>query len=220
MINIDLIKKIIEKFKAALEEFNYLLKDNKYDEAIVLIDATVTDLFRLNLNSFNSLTEEYLMEMLKENNRVDADRCIIISILLEKQAIILSLQGEEHKSHFINSKALSMLLEAYLSNSTPELVDFYSQIPEMYNKIEAYELPNKISLKLYKYYEDKFDFCKAEDILFDILDASSYSETLINEALAFYERISEHSDEVLTEAGLPRNEIATAVNQLNNKLAK
>lgn len=220
MINIDLIKKIIEKFKAALAEIEYLTNDKKYDEIIVVIDATLTDLFRLNLNSFNSLTEQYLLEMLKVNDRVDADRCVIISILLAKQAEVLDLQGDENKSHFINSKALSLLLEAYLSNDVPELVEFYSEIPKLHKKIEDFEISNKINLKLYKYYEAKNNFSKAEDIIFDILDSSTYPEDLINEALSFYERISLMSDDVLSEGGLPREELKTAISYLNTKLTK
>lgn len=220
MINIDLTKKMIEKFKAALEEIEYLLNKKTYDEIMIVIDATLLDLFRLKLSSFNSLTEEYLLEMLKSNDRVDADRCIMISILLERQAYTLGLQGDETTSHFVYTKAFSLLLEAYLSNNAPELVAYYSELPKLQEKVEIYELSNRINLKLYKYYETNNNFSKAEDVLFDILDASAYSEDLINETLSFYDRILANADEVLNEGGLPREEIVTAINQLNNKLAK
>ncbi len=171
MITVDSIKKLIEKFKAALVEIEGFNKNSEYDSSLIVINEALLDMFRLNLKSFNSLSDETLLEMIKINGRVDADRCIIISVLLEKESEIVGLQGDSNESHYLATKSLNMLLEAFITNNSPELIDYYSELPIIIDKLGEYEFSERTSLKLIRYYEETINFAKSEDILFELLDS-------------------------------------------------
>ena len=214
MIVSDLTTKMIEKFMAALIQIEDFKNDKEYDKALRIIDATLSDIFRLNLKSFNSLQDEYLLEIIKVKDIVDAERCTIISILLEKEAEILEINGDVNKCHLVFTKALSLILEAHAINNEPELIKFYSQIPILIEKINDYEFSETISLKLFKYYEDTNNFGKSEDIFYDLLQSKNKETALVNLGISFYERLLEKDSEALEKGGLPREEVQAALEQL------
>lgn len=214
MIKSDLITKMIEKFITALIEIENLKIAQKYDEALNVIDSTLSDIFRLNLKSFNSLQDEYLFEIIRVNDLVDAERYIIISVLLEKEAEIIEINGDFSKSHLFFTKALNMRLEAFEINDEPELLEFYSQIPTLIAKINDYEFSELTSLKLFKYYEEIQSFGKSEDILYELLQSKDKDITIVNLGISFYERLLKKDSDTLEKGGLPREEVEDALKQL------
>ena len=214
MIKSDLITKMIEKFITALIEIENLKMLEKYDEAIKVIDDTLSDIFRLNLKSFNSLKDEYLLEIIKVNDLIDAERYIIISVLLEKEAEIIEIKGDLNKCHLLFTKALNMRLEAYTINDEPELLEFYSQIPILIDKINDYEFSEGTNLRLFKYYEEIGNFGKSEDILYELLQSKGKDIATVTLGISFYERLLKKDSDTLESGGLPREEVQHALNQL------
>jgi tetratricopeptide (TPR) repeat protein len=216
MIKSDLITKMIEKFITALIEIENLKIMKKYDEAIKIIDATLSDIFRLNLKSFNSLQDEYLIEIIRVNDLVDAERYIIISVLLEKEAEISETNGDLNMSHLLFTKALNIRLEAYRINDEPELLEFYTQIPNLIDKISGYEFSETTSLKLFRYYEEIGNFAKSEDLLYELLQLKDKDIATLNLGISFYERLLKKDLATLEKGGLPREEIEDALKQLQS----
>lgn len=216
MIQSDLTTKLIEKFRTALNEINELLNEKKYNDALDVINNALSEMFRLNLKSFNSLSDEYLIEIIKINGILEADRCIIVSVLLEKEGDILQIQGNLNESHYIYTKCLNIFLEGYLINNTPELEEFYAEIPTLINSIAEYKLSERTGLKLIRYYEDLCNFAKSEDIIFDLIENAENTETIRKEALGFYERILKNDDTFIEQGGLTREEIYDALQELKS----
>ena len=216
MIKSDLITKMIEKFITALIEIENLKINKKYDEAIKVIDSTLSDIFRLNLKSFNSLKDEYLLEIIRVNDLIDAERYIIISVLLEKEAEIIEINGDYNQCHLIFTKALNMRLEAYIINDEPELLKFYSQIPILIDKISGYEFSELTNLKLLKYYEGTQNFGKSEDILYELLQSKNNDIAIVNLGISFYERLLKKDSATLEKGGLPREEVKDALKKLQS----
>ena len=216
MIKSDLITKMIEKFITALIEIENLKINEKYDEALKVIDETLSDIFRLNLKSFNSLQDEYLLEIIKVNDLIDAERYIIISVLLEKEAEIIEINGDLIICHNLFTKALNIILEAFTINDDPELIDFYDQIPILIEKISNYELSEETSLKLFKYYEETENFGKSEDVFYELLQSKNNDMTTVKLGISFYERLLERDSDTLEKGGLPREEVEDALKQLNS----
>jgi len=214
MIKSDLITKMIEKFLTALVEIESLKTLDKYEEAIKIIDATLSDIFRLNLKSFNSLTDEYLLEIVRVNDLIDAERYIIISVLLEKEAEILEIKGDLIKCHLLFTKALNIRLEAYFVNDEPELSKFYYEIQILIDKVTDYELSEGTSLRLFKYLEEINNLGKSEDILYELLKSTNKDEATVALGISFYERLLEKDSATLEEGGLPRDEVEHALKQL------
>lgn len=217
MLKSDFVAKMIEKFKAALSEVEILKASKDYDKALKVIDDTFRELFRLSAASVNSLSDDNLMAMIEFNGIIDSDRCIMISILLKEEASIYSLQNDINNSIYIYTKSLNLLLEAYLKNNTPELVSFYNEIPHILSVIDEYEISEKTNRKLFKYYDEICSFSKAEDTLYELLDATNNNSDIVSDGKAFYERLLKLEDDILEDGGLPREEVLDALNELNIK---
>lgn len=62
---------------------------------------------------------------------------------------------------------------------------------------------------LFHYYESSQEYGKAEDILLQRLDQDhdSHRSVVLDEGIAFYERLQEKSPEELTQGNLPLDEV-------------
>ena len=214
MLKNDLITKMIEKFEKAKSEIDALITKEKFEEAIDLIDYTLSDLFRLNLKSFNSLSDGNLVEIIRVQDLVDADRFIIISALLESEAYIFEKQHRENDSYFIHTKALNLRLVAFIINDEPELISYYKGIPYLIVKVDDFVFSDFTLVNLVQYYARIGDYAEAENLLYDLLELMPGDKNAINFALNFYEYLLKNTDEKLEAGGLPRNEIEAAMAEL------
>ncbi|MBC8062506.1 MAG: hypothetical protein H7Y18_17825 [Clostridiaceae bacterium] len=216
MIKSDLMTKMIEKFKIALMEIENLKIQKSYSEAIDVIDATLSDIFRLNLKSFNSLQDEYLLEIIRVKDLIDAERYIIISVLLQKEAEICDIKGDFSECHLFFTKALNMRLEAFTINDEAELSGFYSQIPTLIDKVNDYEFSEVTILRLFKYYEEIGNYGKSEDNLYELLKVRNKDIATVNLGISFYERLLKKDSATLEKGGLPRDEVEEGLKQLQS----
>lgn len=217
MLKTDYLTKMIAQFKAALELITKLKNENNSDGAITVIDDTFKDLFRLNSMFFHSFSDENLVEILKTNGILETDKCIIIAKLLEEKAEAYASLELNSDSFYTYLKSLNLFLEAYLSDSGPELADYFQDINTIIDKIENYELPDHIKNKLFSYYFMVGSYDKTEDILYDLLETSNNNKLVIDMGANFYQKLLALDDESLENGGLPRDEVEDGLSNLKEK---
>lgn len=218
MLKSDFTKKLIEQFKTALKEITELKEQNNMNGALIAIQNTFSNLFRLNSMFFDSVSDENLVEILKVNGVIEKDKTIIIAKLLEEEASIYEKIGNEKDSFYLYLKSLNLMLEAFFCDREAELTYYFSDIDTLYNTISSFVIPNNIKNKLLRYYEEVKNYATAENILYDLLESCNYSDDSINQGIEFYTRLLAKDDTDLIEGNLPRDEIKEALNSLKKQL--
>ncbi len=219
MLKSDLIIKLIEKFRAAEEIISNLLSEDKYEEALKYVDETYRDLFRLGSKSFNTLSDEDLIEMLKINGIIETDRFIIAARLMEREGSILERLNYPAAADHIYAKALRIYLEAFFSDPEAELKEYFKDVEIIQTKLEDYDISKITKMKLCLYFEESQNYAEAENILYDLLEAENYEKELLKSTVDFYERLLSKGDDDLIQGGLPRDEIQDALNFLLQKFS-
>jgi len=70
---------------------------------------------------------------------------------------------------------------------------------------------------LMRQYEQQGAFAKAEDALFDLLDAEPGNTKAVDLGIAFYERLRGENDMALANGNLPRQELEAGLAELRQR---
>ncbi|MBC2581136.1 DUF6483 family protein [Clostridium sp. DJ247] len=219
MLKRDLTSELVKNFNEILDKILIYKKENKYDECLNLIDNAFKDIFRLSSKFFNSFSHENLIDMIKTDGTINSDKCIMMAKLLEEEGEIFEKQNNLDEAFYMNLKSINLFLEAYLNKDNNCDLDYYfSDIDKLLELVSEYKLPVSLQNKIIDYYAKNQEYDKAENTLYEILDASSFSEDSIRDALDFYEKLLTKDDETLNKANLPREEIEESITSLKQKL--
>lgn len=212
----DHLVEIIKQFKKSMGIIDLLIEDNLYDEALENIDKSLKSIFRLNVNFFNSLSEEDILELIKDSGVLDADKCIILAELLKEEGFAFDKKADINNSLYILTKALNLLLQSFLINPNAELNIYYNDIKLIYNYIKSYEISDEIKNNLFEYFQQMGCYADAEDILFDLLESSANDSKIIQKGLKFYSTLKHKETQNLIEGGLPLDEVLDGIENLKN----
>jgi len=215
MINKDYILRMAEKFGRAMAVILHLREYNKHEEALIYIDDLLLQATGLTSRFINSVSDEMLIQAISPLGALNVDKCLWIAVLLKAEAEIYEEQGNSNESYYRSLKALHLYLLALSHEATMQDTTLYSDIQELLNKLEDYELPLSTKEKLFPYYEQIGKYDKAEDILFEVLDASPTNDALLERGRAFYTRLYTKSDADLLLGNLSREEVEEGLVQLS-----
>lgn len=219
MLKRNMTLELVAKFNEYITKILKYKREGNFDKALVLIDDTFKEIFRLSLKFFNSFSDENLIDMIKSGGSVNSDKCIMMAKLLEEEAYIFEIQKKGDESFCILLKSLNLFLEAYINNNTDSnLKEHFSDIDLIVEKVQEYKIPSYIQYKLIDYYTDVHKYDKAEDIMFEIIEYDDFSIDSIKSGIKFYESLLLKDDKDLSENNLPREEINESVKFLKNKL--
>lgn len=218
MLRSDLIKKFIDKFVIYDETVIKLLSENKVSDAYDVVNEGYKELFRLNSKSFNTLSDDNLVELLKVNGIVETFRFIIAGRLMQLEGNLLSLQGYYTAATHILKKSLRIYLEGYLRDSDEDMANYYPNIIEIYNALSDDSITNNTLLKMAQYYELTRDFAEAENLYYELLVKSGYESSYIETVVDFYKRLLLLDDNSLICGNLPRNEVDEGLKLLLQKV--
>jgi tetratricopeptide (TPR) repeat protein len=219
MLKSSLTSELVKKFIEALEKILKYKKEGKNDEALSLINDTFKELFRLDSKFFNSFSDENLMDMIKTDGTINADKCIMMAELLKEEGEIYETQENFNEAFYLNLKSINLLLEAYINkDNNCDLQNYFSDIDLIIEKISDYKLPNVLESKIIEYYIIINKYDKAEDTLYVILENNNFSKDSVEKGIAFYEQLLSKDDETLEKGNLPREEIHDSLSHLKEKL--
>jgi hypothetical protein len=206
--------RIVEQFGAFLWDIAFNKKLKNYDLAIEKIEEAYNRLLGLERGKIKDIEAD---EIIKDNTYEDTlnngNIEIIATLLFEEADIIEQINGFNKVSFECYQKSFVLF---YLLTKEIMTQNYHEKFDEILKKMDNYEINDELKFKMYKYYEEKGLYGKAEDKLYEIME-NNYPK-IENEIIMFYEKLLEKEDEILEKGNLPRNEIIEGMNNIKDKL--
>lgn len=221
MMQKDYILRLIQQFSQVLMRILHLREAKDYEGALTYIDDVFKQTLGFSSDLINSVPDATLLAMLTSFDTLDSEKCLLVAHLLKAEGDIYVDQGDFDTSYYRYLKALHLFLTILLlSNSAVTDPDLYLEIEELLHKLEDYEFPVTIKSQLFRYYERVGQYAKAEDMLFEVIEADSDEDeveaTIVEQGIAFYERLLKKKDMELAAGNFSREEAREGLEQLRN----
>ncbi len=200
MLQKDYILRIAAELATVLATILGLRQTKQHQGALDFINEVFKQALGFGSDLINSVPDETLLAMLTSFNTLDIEKCLLVATLLNAEGDIYLDQNDFDTSYYRYLKSLYLFLEVLLSDSGINDPDISSQIEELLNKLEEYELPVKIKTSLFRYYERTGRYAQAEDTLFEVIEADhndnddEAAPDVLEQGIAFYERLLKKKD--------------------------
>jgi len=214
MINKDYILRMAEKFGRAMAIVLHLREYNKYEEALISVDDFLLQVTGLTSSFINSVSDEMLIQAISPLGTLNVEKCLWVAVLLKAEGEIYDDEGKSNESYYRYLKSLHLYLLTLTRETIAPVASIYSDIQELLNTLSDYELPISTQEKLFSYYELTGKYDKAEDVLFEIIAASTEKSAVIEQGRAFYARLEAKNDYDLERGNLSREEVTEGLVQL------
>ena len=200
--------------------------------------AGVTDVMGGNSSSYEKqlkdITSTALGQLSKSAKALNANAIVGIKLDYDeisgkgKQMFMLTASGTAVIAKKVNPKLIE--LDNMLENIIDEDLAYgrVEDLPLRIIKVDKLlklldtesSIFDELNEKIFQYYRITGRYSKAEDLLYSMIDASSYidKKRLIEEGNLFYKNILNKTDEELEHGNLPRNEVLDGINELNRKM--
>lgn len=206
----DYIMRLIEQMAQFIGRVSGLRRENKHTEALWEIDEQYLRLFRLNGRLARSMPPEDLIGMFTTSGVPETEQLQCIAALLKEEGEIYRELGKMEESVPRQVKALHLFVFSALHGADAKLFPTNEEIERLVAELRMYLLPAQVQRLLMAYYEQRGQFAKAEDVLFELLDRK---EDVAEAGLSFYERLLSLGDGELERGGLPRGEVEMGLDQ-------
>jgi hypothetical protein len=213
MFRRDFILRQIEQFAAMLAHITGFAKNGQWLEASAEITRTTQRLAGTEVQELLHLSETGLLARLIQNEP-DADvesKVFMVVTLLKTQGDLFVGQGRVDESRAYYLKGLHLLFETFGRTQPATRPDFVPTIEIFLAALGDAPLPVMTSAMLMQHYERIGEFAKAEDALFEILEAEPSNTELLEFGRRFYGRLLRLGDSALKSGNLPREEILSAL---------
>lgn len=219
MLKRNITSEMAQNFIKYLNKLDKEKNNKNYDEALNLIDTAFKDIFKLGGKFFNSFSTENLIDMATTNGGTSTDKCIMMAKLLQEEALILEAQDKLDDAFYINQKSLNIFLHGYINkNDNCTLNNYFDDMQSIIDNVFKYKLPVSLENKIRDYYASLNKYSSADNVAYDILEQNNYDKDLINDALAFYDKLLLKEDSILESGGITKSEIKESIAELKSKL--
>jgi hypothetical protein len=202
MFQKDYILRMIEQFVKIFARILQLKQEKQYPQALQEIGEAYRLFFGLNPELIDGMSDEDLTRFLKVHGQYDPEKRVALATLLNEEAEVLKLMQTESISRKV--KAFSIFLEAFADSEAVRNEPNRLKIESILESLQKHELPFSVKKKQVAYYELTRRFDRAEDLLFELLDSNP---SIIESAIAFYERLRTLPERTLAEGHLPLDEV-------------
>jgi tetratricopeptide (TPR) repeat protein len=207
MFNNDYIMRMIEQLSRAIAKIVGLKDDDRMEEGQELLNTTLTGFIGLNSHTIDSLDYEEFLRILSANGGLNADKCVMLSELLKLKAEFYIAQGNEDGALDLYIKSLCLYLEALLDDGSLFAEPHTGRVGALIRTLEGNRMPPNALRLLARFYELSGQYGKAEDCLFELLEASQYQAGDVTEGFAFYDRLLQKDPVALEKGNLPLAEV-------------
>ena len=212
MIERDYLMRMIDLLVKALAQILLHKKTYDYPMALKEIDSSCKSLLGMNREFIRNFSDVQLIELFERDIEASGVKCYVLGMLLNQEAEILQLQGNQSEGLALSTKSLSLLLSSFLNSGAPVESDHTALIEETMGRLGGCELPPHIKEKIFVYEEFAGRFDKAEDLLYELLE-SDVRYIVIGRQ--FYQRLLGKSDADLLSGNLPREEVQDGLLRLD-----
>ncbi|WP_236022901.1 DUF6483 family protein [Dictyobacter formicarum] len=213
MINKDYILRLAEQIGYELSILIGLRKRNRYQDELLTIDNLLLKYTGLTSRFINSLSDELLLQSLSPLGKMNVDTGLWIASLLKEEGAAYEGLGNSNESYYRYTKSLYLLLELLHQEHVGTDSTLYDDADELIQKLTDYALPAHIQQKLFRYYEQRGMYGRAENILFDLLEQYP-SAKVLQEGHEFYQRLQKKSSIDLQLGDFSHEEVQEGIEQL------
>lgn len=215
----DYVMRLAAQLGKALAHILGLSKRQRYPAALAAIDEALAQLLGLSLDSVMELSAGQLFAFLTLGGTAPEARAKVsfLAALLREAGAIHAAQERPDVSYACYLKALHLLLEMRLHDDEVRLPEYAPTVEGLVAQLNAYALPSHTNVALLRYYEQVGAYGKAEDALFEALEAEPGDADVVEAGLVFYERLHHLSDEALIAGNLPRDEVEAGLSELRTR---
>jgi hypothetical protein len=211
MITRDYIMRMINLLASALARILSLKKAHDFPQALVEIEKAYKQLLGADRLLLHRLSDVQLMELLGSDQALAGSKYYVVGRLLKEEGEILQLQGKNDEGLGLYATSLSLLIQSLLNAESPADANHIATIDTLIEHLQAYEIPVRLRQRLFAYYEFVKRYDKAEDTIFELIDADAGS---VQPGIQFYKRLLSKTDEELLQGNLPRTEVEEGLSQL------
>jgi len=159
----------------------------------------------------HALPTEQLIMLLRSPELFDADRGLLIALLLYSEAEVIAAQGGDGTAGA--HKALQLMLEAFATD--PELAAAYQEeLERLVRYLDEASLSAPLLERLVSHYLRVGRWAKADDLLYLLTTLPHRSPATLRLAEHVYRKLLNLDDDLLAAGGLPREEVAESLAQL------
>lgn len=214
MIRKDYIMRLMEQLAEVIAGVLLNKRKGQYDQAVAALDDAVLRFTGIESGLAESFDIEGLLVLLRHENEIDTGRGMILAELLREKAEVIELsQGFEPATN-LYAKSLRLYLECLSESPDLRMETHFRKIDGIAGKLEHYEIPVGLRAGLFRYCEWTGRFDRAEDHLFEWIESGDPRAVI--EGPEFLKRLLDLPDETLIRGGLPREEVLSALRELES----
>lgn len=219
MIRRDYLLRQIEEFVAVLARLAGLSKDGQWQEASALAGSQFQALAGASADELVRMSDtELLAQVIQgEPTQLVENKIFMLATLFKVNGDILAGWGRREESQPYYLKGLHLLLNTFARGGLATRPDFVPTVDAFLAGLGEAPLSLPTHAMLMRYCEERGDFARAEDELFDMLEAEPANGELLTFGISFYQRLLQKSDDALVMGNLPREEVNAGLAELNQR---
>ncbi|HTV41125.1 MAG TPA: DUF6483 family protein [Candidatus Sulfotelmatobacter sp.] len=219
MIRRDFLLRQIEQFVEVLMRMSGLTKAGKWEEASAEADSQLKALAGADVTELLRMSDTELLARVVEGGTSFGiqDKIFMVARLFKENGDILRAQTRLEESHACYLKGLHLLLDAIANEPDAPRADYVPTVEAFLIGLQDSSLNLETNAMLMRHYEQICEYAKAEDALFNILDAGPDNVELLDFGIGFYERLLRLENETLELGNLPRAEVKASLAELNQR---
>jgi tetratricopeptide (TPR) repeat protein len=221
----DWVVRQISQFTHVLSIILGLKKRRRYEASLDAIGEALDTLLGLTPDALRTQSADELLRRitLTETAMVGREKCLFVAALLKESGDIYVAQEQFEDGAAFYLKALQLMLALRLNDDLVSQPSYAPEIEVLLAELDFTSLPLDTQSNLVLYYEQSGGYGKAEDVLFEMLDAvSDIPENVADIArmgIAFYERLQQKSDDALMAGNLSRDEVEASLEEVRGYLS-
>lgn len=222
MIRRDYLLRQIEQFVDVLMRITGLTKAGRWEEASAEANSQFKALAGKDVTELLRMSDTELVARLVEGETSFGiqDKIFMVARLFKENGDILRAQTRIEESDACYLKGLHLLLDAIANEPTAPRPDFVPSVEAFVIALHDSSLSLETNAMLMRHYEQFQEYGRAEDNLFNMIDAEPGNVELLDFGIGFYERLLRLDDEALELGNLPRAEVKAGLAELNQRKSK
>jgi hypothetical protein len=206
--------RIIHQFARFLARVLFSIKSGNIEEARLDIQKASEQFLGLRFDMILSLSNQGLIDIFSIGGEKNVEKSYVAAQLLFCEAKVRDENGQTNAEE-IYLRSLELLLRDYSQMDDLLKVEADSSIDQILLTLRNQHFPVEIYKLLLFYYEQRGDYSKAEDYLFELVEGGFNEAQQIGES--FYERMLKMTDQELVHGNLPRSEVKEGMQELRAK---
>jgi len=208
----------IQQMAQALASVLHLKEHQEYEQALREIGRALREFGEGDETPDHRRTLQDWLTLCRKHPESAGGVMLAVADVLREQGEIFALQDRTADALCARQLATGIFIEAMLTEECFVSGDLVSKVEQLVEQCSVSSQPLELLCRLVAYFEVRGDFARAEDVLFEWLEAGDANAA--SEGRTFYERLAAMSDDTLAQGGLTRTEVDQGARDWENALRR